>query len=158
MNPFKYQEFVETHPWFPRAARELIDWHWYSTGEAEPDRATKSFFENNVSHLGIAQYSQCDLSRPGVSVDTQFLQSRLLSSPVTIKLTRVFRVVFHSEGEPRFTRDHAMVDSSMTIQESIDEYAKLFPGHRVDALIECLFTSFGNMKTHRFDVTVFPTD
>ncbi len=146
----KYRRFVSQHPWFPRVARSLLDWQYIGQGKISPDRAIELVFGKDVSHLGVMPYTECNLQRQ-TGQDTQYLGRKLLTSPIKATIIQTFRIVFHNEGEERFTQDHNM--SMGTIQESIDAYRT----KHVDAIVELTFLGIGSgVHTHRLNVFVFP--
>lgn len=154
----KYREFTKQHPWFPSAVRPLIDWQGQGPGEENPDRATELFFERQVSHLGCIPSSKCDLERLGAEADVLFLKSKLLSTRIKVHILRTFRIVYHEEGETRFGCSHSIASCSISIAKSIERYSKISNRVRVtDAVIEQVHIVYGDIKTNRFNVSIFDT-
>ncbi len=154
MKPAKYRKFVTNRPWFPSAARPLIDWRDYGLGKTDPDQATEAFFLDRVSHLGIVPPEQFNFEREGTEHEDGLWCSELLLVPLKIEVIRTHRVVYHHKGEERFTQNHPMVLGG-TVKSSIEGYGGSIDSG-IDAIIEHVCIAFSNMKTHRFNVIMFP--
>lgn len=137
----------------------MISWEIYGPGEQNPDLATEEFFTVAASHLGVVPWERCDLGRRGTEFDEGSWQSELLPTMLKIDVIRAFRVVYHEEGEQRFTRSHSMVPGTQSsIQDAIDTYSGLVTSkYYLDAVVELILIGCGDMKTHRFNLAIYPT-